>query len=134
MVDMASKKQFQAVLCPTQLFKWKLICTFNQHGFSYHISNRLQFNPSLFSHKLFKILLHWHTFFFNMCNTLKTRVYTQIPMHMSSVDLYKGQVSLASRLNWLCFTRNETKVHWQSNFLLSLSLQVVLYLSGALFW
>ena len=31
----------------------------------------------------------------------------------------------------LCFTRNETKVHWQSKFLLSLSLQVVLYLSGA---
>ena len=35
MVDMASKKIFQAVLCPTQLFQWKLICTFNQHSLSY---------------------------------------------------------------------------------------------------
>ena len=74
------------------------------------------------------------TLFFNMCHTLKTRLYTQMPMHMSSVDLYKGQVSLASRSNWLCFTRNETKAHWQSKFLLSLSLQFVLYLSGAFFW
>ena len=37
------------------------------------------------------------TLFFKMCHTLRTRLYTQIPMHMSSVDLYKGQVSLASR-------------------------------------
>ena len=28
MFHMASKKIFQAVLCPTQLFQWKLICTF----------------------------------------------------------------------------------------------------------
>ena len=35
MVDMASKKIFQAVLCPTQLPQWKLICTFNQHCLSY---------------------------------------------------------------------------------------------------
>ena len=74
------------------------------------------------------------TLFFNMCHTLKTRLNTQIPMLMCFVDLYKGQVSLASRLSWLCFTRNETKVHWQSKFLLSLSLQVVLYLSGVFFW
>ena len=32
------------------------------------------------------------TLFFNMCNTLKTR--TWIPMRMSSVGLYKGQVSI----------------------------------------
>ena len=63
MVNMASKKIFRAVLCPTQLFRWKLICTFNQHCLSYKISNRLQFNSSLFPHKLFKMLLHWHTFF-----------------------------------------------------------------------
>ena len=35
-------------------------------------------------------------FFFNLCHTLKTRLNTQIPMHISSVDLFKGQVSLAS--------------------------------------
>ena len=58
MVDMASKKIYQAVLCPTQLFQWKRICTFNQHCLSYKISNRLQFNPSLFPRKLFKMLLH----------------------------------------------------------------------------
>ena len=34
-------KIFQAVLCPTQLFQWKLICTFNQHCLSYKISNIL---------------------------------------------------------------------------------------------
>ena len=37
------------------------------------------------------------TLFFQNCHTLKTRLNTQIPIHMSSVDLYKGQVSLASR-------------------------------------
>ena len=57
------EKIFQAVLCPTQLFQWKLICTFNQPCLSYTISNRLQFNSSLFLNKLFKMLLHWHTFF-----------------------------------------------------------------------
>ena len=36
-------------------------------------------------------------FFFKMCHTLETRLNTQIPIHMFSVDLYKGQVSLASR-------------------------------------
>ena len=38
-------------------------------------SNRLQFNSSLFPHKLFKMFLHWHTFF-NMCHTCKTRLNT----------------------------------------------------------
>ena len=36
-------------------------------------------------------------FLFKMCHTLKTRLNAQISIHMSSVDLYKGQVSLASR-------------------------------------
>ena len=57
------QKIFQSVLCPTQLFQWKLICTFNQQCLSYKISNRLQFNSSLFPHKMFKFFLHWHTFF-----------------------------------------------------------------------
>ena len=70
---------FQAVLCPTQLFQWKLICSFNQNCLSCKISNRLQFNFFLFPHKLFKMLLHWHTFF-NMCHTLKTRLNTYIQM------------------------------------------------------
>ena len=69
MVDMASKKIIiQAVLCPTQLFKWKLICTFNLHCFSYKISNRLQFNSSLFPHKLFKCC-NIDTLFFSKCAT-----------------------------------------------------------------
>ena len=36
-------------------------------------------------------------FFFQNVTQVKTRLNTQIPIHMSSVDLYKGQVSLASR-------------------------------------
>ena len=50
------EKKIQAVLCLKQLFQWKLICTFNQHCFSYKISYILQFNSSLFPHKLFKML------------------------------------------------------------------------------
>ena len=37
-------------------------------------------------------------------------------MHLSSVGLFKGQVSLAIRKNWLCFTRNETKFIDSQNF------------------
>ena len=70
------EKIFQAVLCPTQLFQWKLICTYNQHCLSYKISNRLQFNPSLFPHKLFNMLLHWHTFFQNVPHVENTFKYT----------------------------------------------------------
>ena len=69
-------KIFQAVLCPTQLFQWKLICTFNQHCLSYQISNRLQFNSSLFSNKLFKILLRWHTFFQHVPHIENTFIHT----------------------------------------------------------
>ena len=71
------RKIFQDVLCPTHLFQWKLTCTFNQHCtcLSYKISYRLQFISSLFPQKLFKMLLHWHTFF-NMFHTLKTRLNT----------------------------------------------------------
>ena len=46
-------------------------------------------------------------------------------MHMSSVGLYKGHVSLGFLQNWLCLKRNESEFHWQSKFLLSLSMQVV---------
>ena len=70
------EKIFQTVLCPTQLFQWKLICTFNQHCRSYRISIRLQFNHSLFSHKLLKMLLHWHTFFQNVPHVENTFKYT----------------------------------------------------------
>ena len=35
----------------------------------------IEYESSLFPHKLFKMLLHWHTFF-NMCQTLKTRLNT----------------------------------------------------------
>ena len=41
------RKIFQALLCPSQIFQWKLICTANLHCLSYKISNRLQFNSSL---------------------------------------------------------------------------------------
>ena len=37
-----------------QLFQGKLICTLNQHCLSYEISNRLQFNSSLFFWKRFE--------------------------------------------------------------------------------
>ena len=72
MVGMASKKIFQAVLCPTQLFQWKLIYTFNQHCLSYKISHRLQFNSSLFFWKRFETVLHWHNFFQDVPHSQKT--------------------------------------------------------------
>ena len=66
---------FQDVLCPTQLFQWKLICTFNQHCLRYKISNRLQFNSSLFFWKLFETVLHWHYFFYDVPLIQKTYKY-----------------------------------------------------------
>ena len=75
MVDMASKKILQAVLCPLQLFQWKLICTLNQHCLSYKISNRLQFNSSLFFLKRFETVLHLHNFFQDVPHSQKTFKY-----------------------------------------------------------
>ena len=69
------KKILQAVLCPTQLFQWKLICTFNQHCLSYKISNRLQFNSDLFFWKRFETVLHWHNFFQDVPHSQKTFKY-----------------------------------------------------------
>ena len=74
----------------------KLICTFNQHCLSYKISNRLQFNSSLFPTNYSKCC-YIGTLFIDMCHTFKTRLNTQIPMHMSFVDLCQAQVSFASR-------------------------------------
>ena len=71
------EKIFQAVLCPTQLFQWKLICTFNQHCLSYKISNRLQFNSSLFFWKRFETALHWHNFFQDVLHSQKTFKYIE---------------------------------------------------------
>ena len=45
---------------------------------------------------------------------------TWIHIHMSSVGLYKGHISLDFRENWICLKRNESKFYWQSKFLLSL--------------
>ena len=83
---MASKKIFQAVLCPTQLFQWKLICTFNQHCLSYKISNRLQFNSPVFffsenSSKLCCIDIT----FSKMCRTVKRLLSTWRPIHIFSM-------------------------------------------------
>ena len=64
MVDMASKKIFQAVLCPTQLFQWKLICTFNQHCLSYKIF-----------WKRFETELHWNNFFQDVPHSQKPFKY-----------------------------------------------------------
>ena len=93
MVDMASKKIFQAVLCPTQLFQWKLICTFN-HCLSYLISNRLQFNSSLFPHKLFKMLLHWHTFFQHVSHVENTFIYINYLCLCLLLTCMKGKLVL----------------------------------------
>ena len=76
------RKIFQAVLCPTQLFQWKLICTFNQHCLSYKISNRLQCKSSLFPNKLFKMLLHWHTFFQHVPHVENTFKYINTYAHV----------------------------------------------------
>ena len=86
------RKIFQAVLCPTQLFQWKLICTFNQHCLSYKISNRLQFNSFCFcfsknSSYCINII------FFKMCRTFKRRLSTHRPMHISTMGHNRGQVS-----------------------------------------
>ena len=44
------RRLFQPILCPTLIFPWELISTFNQHfmSLSYRNSNRLQFKSSLF--------------------------------------------------------------------------------------
>ena len=93
MVDMASTKIFQAVLCPTQLFQWKLTCTFNQHCLSYKISNKLQLNSSLFFWKRFETVLHWHSFFQDVPHSQKTFKYIR-------TDIYISLVSWVE-LNWL---------------------------------
>ena len=69
------RKIFRAVLCPTHLFQWKLICSFNQHCLSFKFSNRLQFNSSLFFWKLFETVLHWHYFFQDVPHIQKTLKY-----------------------------------------------------------
>ena len=76
LMDGFASKIFQAVLCPTQLFHWKLICAFNQHCLSYKISYILviQFNSSFFW-KLFETMLHWHNFFQDVLHIQKTFKY-----------------------------------------------------------
>ena len=54
------KKPYQIVLCPTQLFQWKLVCTVTQHCLGYNVFNILQFISSLFFPK---ILRNLHNFF-----------------------------------------------------------------------
>ena len=95
MVDMASIF-FQAEMCPTQLFQWKLIFTFNQNCFSYKVSNRLQLNSSLFFWKLFETVLHWHTFFQHLPHVERKRkrsdsVLWQKPLHQQKCQ--KGKVT-----------------------------------------
>ena len=89
MVDMASKI-FQTVLCPRQLFQWKLICTFNHHCLSYTFSNR-QFNYSLFSWKLFETVLHWHRLFQDVQIIQKTFKYIKTDTY-----IFYGPYSRAS--------------------------------------
>ena len=93
MVDMAWKKIFQAVLCPTQLFQW------NWFALSTNTVLATQF-PTDFNSTLLCFptncskCCYIDTLFFKMCHTLKTRLNTQIPIHMSSVDLLKGKLVL----------------------------------------
>ena len=49
-----------------------LFLNFNQHCLSYKISNRLQVNSSLFFWKLVETVLHWHNFFQDVSQFLKT--------------------------------------------------------------
>ena len=94
MVDMASKKIFQAVLI--------LHSSSNENWFTFSTNTVL---ASKFPTDFNSTLLCFPTncskccyidkLFFNICHTLKILLNTQIPMYMSSVDLYKGQVGLA---------------------------------------
>ena len=101
MVDMASKKIFQAVLCPTQLFQWKLICTFNQHCLSYKISSRLQFNSSLFFWKRFETVLHWHNFFQDVPHSQKTLIIhkDQYVYLLWANDIFEGTLVIVYQKN-----------------------------------
>ena len=81
MDDMASK-YFQVVLCPTQLFQWKLICTFNQNCPTYYISNRLQFNSSLFFWKIFETVLHRQNFFQGVPRVQKMFKYIKTDIYL----------------------------------------------------
>ena len=69
------KFKIQTELCPTLSLWGKLIYTIKLKLFSFKNDQILSLLSSMFTHKLFKMLLHWHTFF-NMCHTLKTRLNT----------------------------------------------------------
>ena len=69
------EKNISSCTVSTQLFQWKLVCTFNQHCLSYKMSNRLKFNSSLFSWIRFETVLHWHNFFQDVPHSQKTFNY-----------------------------------------------------------
>ena len=70
---------------------------------------------------------------FSICVTRLKHVQIHKYLCKCLLLVYKGKlVLLLEKKNRLCITRNETKVHWQSKFLLSL--HVVLYQSSAFTW
>ena len=113
MVDMASKKYFKLYCVIQSSSNEKLICTFNQHCLSYQISNCLQFKSSMFSHKLFNMFLHWHTFFQHVSHVEITFIY---PNNIYIYNTYalcllltciKGKLVLL--LDKTCYVSQETK-------------------------
>ena len=134
MDDMALKI-FQAVLCPTQLFEWKLICTFN-----YCISGIFRVGKFWRKRRLEGVLnFHWVLFslfqglpmktysrvYFSLCLFLaisgRSRTYRKLnphekfPIYGSTVLATKFPTDLNSTL--FCFSKKYWKLlHWHNSF------------------
>ena len=105
------KKIFQAVLCSTQLFQWKLICTFNQHCLSYKISNKRQLNSALFFWKLFETVLHWNNFFKDVPHIQNTFKYIKTDTCNLLWAIIDGTLVIVYQINaplWYKTTRSES--------------------------
>ena len=101
---------FQAVLCPTKIFQWKLICSFKQHCLSYKISNKLRFNSIVF----LKTLRNYIDMTFSkMCRTFKRRLSTLIPIHISSMGHNRGHISYSLSDKCTALIQNNLLWKWK---------------------
>ena len=70
------RKIFQRVLCPTHLFQWKGIYTFNQTCIRYKNFQQTSIQFFFVSSQFVQNVVALTHFFFNMCHTWKTRLNT----------------------------------------------------------
>ena len=103
-----ASKIFQAVLCPTKLFQWKLICTFSQYCLRL-LATKFQtdFNWTLlcFSTNSSELCCI-DTTFSEMCRTFKRLLSTYRPINISSMCHNRGQDQINALL-WYKTTCSE---------------------------